>query len=161
MAAGVPKPAAPSIKAPNNQAIMTTCTLRSELILVNPLRMTSTAPECLRVFNNKIAPYDIKLTRAEYLDEMYRALFVRVEESDQVMKANRMAREMFYRTSGPDYMPHLSLLYGDLEENVKKKILDDTGRIYNLMFQANHIYIFTTDGYVEDWQQIGKYALGG
>ena len=60
MAAGVPKPDAPSIKAPKSQAMITTCTRRSELIPAKPLRMAVTAPECLSVLSSKIAPKMMK-----------------------------------------------------------------------------------------------------
>ncbi len=55
-AAGVPKPAAPSMNAPNNQAIKMTCTRRSGEILVKPLRITASAPLYRRVFSNSMAP---------------------------------------------------------------------------------------------------------
>ncbi|MGA2784592.1 MAG: hypothetical protein ABSF09_07845, partial [Candidatus Bathyarchaeia archaeon] len=35
-----------------------------------------------------LKPYAIDLTRIEYLDEYFRSLFIRVEETEQVMQAN-------------------------------------------------------------------------
>ena len=55
-AAGVPKPAVLSIKAPNNQGIITTCKRLSFVILLNPLLITSIAPENFIVFRSRIAP---------------------------------------------------------------------------------------------------------
>ena len=56
IAAGVPKPALPSIKAPNNQQIIITCTRASALMLVKPARMVSMAPEYFRVLSRNTAP---------------------------------------------------------------------------------------------------------
>ena len=55
-AAGVPKPAAPSIKDPNNQATMMTCTRRSREMSMNPRRIVATAPLSRKVNNKIIAP---------------------------------------------------------------------------------------------------------
>ncbi len=44
MAAGVPKPEAPSISEPNSQAMMIACTRRSGEIEVKPLRIARIAP---------------------------------------------------------------------------------------------------------------------
>ncbi len=63
-AAGVPNPAAPSINAPNSQAMMMTCTRRSAEMLVKPLRMTASAPLCLSVFSSRIAPKMMNSSRS-------------------------------------------------------------------------------------------------
>ena len=55
-AAGDPKPAAPSMNAPNSQAIRITCTRRSGEMFVNPFLITASAPLCLRVLSNRMAP---------------------------------------------------------------------------------------------------------
>jgi hypothetical protein len=58
-AAGVPKPAAPSIKPPKNQAIIITCILRSGLIFVNPSLITASAPLSRSVKRSARAPNTI------------------------------------------------------------------------------------------------------
>jgi hypothetical protein len=55
-AAGVPKPAAPSMNDPNNHARMTTWTRRSSDISWKLLRMALTPPECSSVFKRSSAP---------------------------------------------------------------------------------------------------------
>ncbi len=60
MAAGVPKPEAPSRKEPNSQAIRIIWTRRSGESWVNPARIDWTAPEYRRVLSNKRAPKMIR-----------------------------------------------------------------------------------------------------
>ncbi len=62
MAAGVPKPEAPSINDPKSHAMIITCTRLSGLMLLKPCRITAMAPECLSVFKSKIAPKIIHKT---------------------------------------------------------------------------------------------------
>ncbi len=55
-AAGVPKPAAPSINATKNTPIIISCTLLSSDIALKPLLISPIAPEYFMVFKIKIAP---------------------------------------------------------------------------------------------------------
>ncbi|MBT9152777.1 MAG: hypothetical protein DDT35_00999 [Firmicutes bacterium] len=58
-AAGVPKPAAPSTKAPNIQPMMMACTRRSLERPWKPLLMVAIAPLVFRVLSSSIAPKTI------------------------------------------------------------------------------------------------------
>ena len=58
-AAGVPKPAAPSMKEPKSQAMMMTCTRRSGEIAMNPERIVSIAPDRVTVASSRSAPKTI------------------------------------------------------------------------------------------------------
>ena len=62
MAAGVPKPEAPSMKAPKHQAMMMAWMRRSGEMLVKPPRMALMAPVCLRVLSIRMAPNTIQST---------------------------------------------------------------------------------------------------
>ena len=59
-AAGVPKPAAPSMNDPIRKTSNTTWTRRSSLTAANPPLMASNAPVCFRVYNSRIAPKTIQ-----------------------------------------------------------------------------------------------------
>ena len=62
IAAGVPKPEAPSIKAPKHQAMMMAWIRLSGEMLVKPLRIAVMAPVCLRVLSIRMAPNTIQST---------------------------------------------------------------------------------------------------
>lgn len=64
------------------------------------------------------------------------------------------------------YMPHLSLLYGDLTEEEKKKaqekanILDDT--ISGLSFPVTRLALYKTDTEdktLKSWEKIAEYGI--
>ena len=62
IAAGVPKPDAPSMNEPNSHAMMIICTRRSGLISAKPERMVCTAPLYFSVLSSRIAPKMIQST---------------------------------------------------------------------------------------------------
>ena len=59
IAAGVPKPAAPSRKAPNSQAIRITCARGSGEMCMKPSRIAAIAPLAVRIFSRRMAPSTI------------------------------------------------------------------------------------------------------
>ncbi len=108
----------------------------------------------------RLKPYELALGNVEYLDEYYRCLFTHLQETEAVLHANAVAREVFGRQDDPTYMPHMSLLYGDFPKELKDKIIDKIGRRIERKFQATSIYLYSTFGKTRDWYCVGEYPLG-
>lgn len=106
-----------------------------------------------------IKPYKIEFSKVEYLDQYFRCLFTRVNETDDVMGANYAAREIFARMADPKYMPHLSLLYGNFTSIIKEEIIAEIGKRLDLFFEARDIHLFSTDSEPRDWHRIKEFAL--
>lgn len=112
-----------------------------------------------------LAPYEILLTRVDYLDKYFRCLFINVEKTSEVMNTNAKTREVFHeyitdRHLTAEYMPHLSLLYGDISSQTKEAIIKNIGREWNLTFEATSIHLFLTEGDVKDWHKLKEFPLG-
>lgn len=106
-----------------------------------------------------IEPYEIKLTGTGFLDEYFRCLFVRVEETAEVMGANSRAREVFGRYADPPYMPHLSLMYGDFPPETKREIISGIDDDFNISFSVESIHLFSTSGGPGNWRRVKAFAL--
>lgn len=106
-----------------------------------------------------IGPYKIELSRVEYLNEYFRCLFLRAKETDEVMRANREARRIFGRETDPEYMPHLSLMYGDFPPRTKEKIIEEIGKEISAGFGVESIHLFSTSGEPEDWYRVKEFLL--
>ncbi len=106
-----------------------------------------------------LRPFKIRLARVEYLDEYFRSLFIRVEETSDVIDANKKAREIFNRQSDPTYMPHLSLIYGIFTSKEKGKIIAEIGKEFNTNFEVESIHLFSTDGKPKDWYRVKEFTL--
>lgn len=112
-----------------------------------------------------LAPYEILLTRVGYLDEYFKCLFINVEKTTEVMNANAKAREVFHeyiidRHTTAEYMPHLSLLYGNFSSQIKEEIIKKIGKEWNLTFETASIHLFSTEGDVKDWHKLKEFPLG-
>jgi len=106
-----------------------------------------------------IAPHEIRLTEIDFLDEYFRALFVEADKIRKVMNANREAQRMFGFNS--DYMPHMSLVYGDIKKNVKKEMIDLLSRIdfSKISFDIKSLHLYLTEGEVKDWRKIKVFSF--
>ena len=101
--------------------------------IVGPAREIATKMADLA---RRITPFTVRLTEVDFLDEYFRCLFVRVAMTHPIMKANKAARAVFGLEKQPAFMPHLSLLYGNMPSSVKEKIATSLGRRFELEFKV-------------------------
>jgi len=67
------------------------------------------------------------------------------------------AKEIFKMRDIPSYMPHLSLLYGDLPQLVKEKIIEKIGKNQSRRFTTNGIQLVETNGEVNTWRKVREW----
>lgn len=108
----------------------------------------------------KLRPYMMNLTRIQYLYEYFRCLFIRVEETNEVVEANLGAREAFDREEDPKYMPHLSILYGNFPSATKDEIIVGIGRDFTSSFVVSSFDLVDTSSRPEDWFTIRSFHFG-
>ncbi|HAR63650.1 MAG: hypothetical protein DKM50_00135 [Candidatus Margulisiibacteriota bacterium] len=101
----------------------------------------------------------IRLDRIEYFEEYYRSIIVLVEKNEALIDAHNKASQLFSRDISEPYVPHLSLLYGYISEELKKQIIDDIGTELEHCFMAKHLTVVSTFGEPSEWRIIKKYNL--
>jgi 2'-5' RNA ligase len=107
-----------------------------------------------------LRPHVIKLSKVEYLDEYFRSLFVRVEETEEVLQANLRARDIFSRRNDAKYFPHLSIMYGNFPSATKDEIIRKIGREFTLEFEVSSLHLVDTSSRPEDWFTAREFAFG-
>jgi len=112
-----------------------------------------------RQLASRIAPYQIHLDKIDYLDEFFRSLFIRVEPTRPVLEANREARWIFERQQDPEYLPHLSLMYGHFPSWTKEQIIVRIGREFHERFEIRAIHLYSTEGEPRDWHRVEEFPL--
>ncbi len=105
-------------------------------------------------------PFPITLNSVDYQDYYFRTLFVRTEITDPLQALYDRAKEVFGMQDALDFMPHLSLMYGNFSEAVKEQIIKDIGRDQTTEFTVNSVQIFKTDGEVNVWHKVKEFPLG-
>jgi 2'-5' RNA ligase len=106
-----------------------------------------------------IRPYEVQLGEIDYHDEFFRSLFIRVAPTRPVLEANRKARLIFQRHQEPDYLPHLSLMYGEFPSSEKELIIARLGAEIQEQFKVRAIHLYLTAGHPRDWYRVGEFPL--
>jgi 2'-5' RNA ligase len=107
----------------------------------------------------RIPPFTVRLTALEGLDEYFRCLFVKVATTHPLMTANKAAREVFNLEKQPAFMPHLSLLYGNLPCSVKERIITSPGGRLDLEFKATALHLYRIKGAPMGWRRVAGVGL--
>ncbi|MBI2543161.1 MAG: 2'-5' RNA ligase family protein [Candidatus Aenigmarchaeota archaeon] len=106
-----------------------------------------------------IKPFSIKLALVDYLDQYFRCLFLRAEETNYLTDANNNARELFNRQQDPKFMPHLSLMYGDFPTRLKDEIIRQLGKEFNVIFDVKSIHLVSTNNETKEWHRVKEFVL--
>lgn len=97
-------------------------------------------------------PCRIQLASPDYTDAYFQCLFLRVELTAELLEAHRRARIIFGMDSESDYIPHISLMYGNYPEEVKRGIITGLGDELQGAFTAEQFHLYNTNGPPPSWQ---------
>ena len=115
--------------------------------------------EKTELLSKKIKPFTIKIVKASYMFDYFRCVLALAEESPEIMGAANFAIEIFTDYNKRDYIPHLSLMYGDFSEQIKQKIVKELGNI-NMELEVKDIKVVTSGNVPENWAVEKEYKLG-
>ncbi|CAN0853634.1 Cyclic phosphodiesterase, partial [Linum grandiflorum] len=96
----------------------------------------------------------------------YQCVYLLLHPTPEVVEASSLCSQHFgYKNSSP-YMPHLSLLYGDMSDEEKKKAQEKTvqldGSINSMSFPISRLELWKTDTgdkSLKSWEKISEYIL--
>ena len=109
----------------------------------------------------RLRPVPVQLTEVGWSDEYFRCLFIRAAASPELLAAHRTACAHLGRSPDTDFMPHLSLIYGNLSQDQKDRIVDEIGRRFDIGFDADRVGLCLAAGSPEQWRLIRTFALAG
>lgn len=100
-------------------------------------------------------PLSVTLNEVSTGDVFYRCVFAKAEKSQSLIELYIQACKTFDITP-VEFMPHLSILYGDYDMSLKKKIAAEI-EIQDVLY-LDSLYIYETSPYLEpqDWCFVAK-----
>ena len=109
-----------------------------------------------------VSPLRMHYAKIGYLDEYFKCLFIRVKKTHNLMQGHMRAREIFEWQSEAEYMPHLSLVYGNLPSMTKKEIVSDLRRnLRPIGFDVKTVQLVVTEGQPKEWTLMKELRLKG
>ncbi|HKK45725.1 MAG TPA: 2'-5' RNA ligase family protein [Balneolaceae bacterium] len=103
---------------------------------------------------SSLDPFELELTKAGYEDNFYRSLYIHVKATSHLKEIHKMACQLFEMNYEDDFVPHLSLMYSELPQDQKERILNVLGREFHIHFPVKSIVIMQTDGKPEQWKKV-------
>ena len=123
-----------------------------------------------RYLASQLSPYQFELDEISYRNAYFQCIYAKMKLTPDVIAANNLARQIFQeRLSDPPYMPHLSLVYGDLSESDKINIvipkiiaeLDRHDSSETQFLPVDSIQVWSTQGDVKEWYLVETIPLTG
>ena len=109
------------------------------------------------IISKKIKPFEILFGRIAYLNNFFRSLFLTVKVSIELKLARDIAcKELNWNDK--DYIPHLSLTYGDYSKKEKEKMIS-TLDIFPDGFLVDYIFFAYNDEINLKWKVIQAFPL--
>ena len=108
----------------------------------------------------QIKPFKVKIDTVSFSDQYFKCVFALAEKVPELVKANEAAREMFNRRGDTEFMPHMSLLYGKMDEEEKRKIASNIK--VNETLDINSFFITDSSAYSKpsEWNIIKEVKFG-
>ena len=95
----------------------------------------------LKHLAQRIRPFTLKLGRIEWGDDYFRSLYAAVELTSELAAAQRAAYDAFEMNPAPPFAPHLSLAYGKIGDDVKKRIAEQAGGRLDVAFEVRALHL--------------------
>jgi len=109
------------------------------------------------IISKKIKPFEIFFGHISYLDNFFRSLFITVKVSIELKTARDIACKEL-NCNDNDYMPHLSLTYGDYSKKEKEKMIS-TVDIMPDGLSVDHIFLAHNNEINLKWKVIQAFHL--
>jgi 2'-5' RNA ligase len=129
-------------------------TLASGIVAPKPEVVTKAAQ-----LAKSLRPLRLRLTHLDSHHEYFRCLFVKVARTKALVRAHRRAKEIF-GLGGRAFLPHVSLVYGDLSRAAKRRIASSLGRRFDLEFEVRRLCIVAIHGAPKAWRRVKSLRLG-
>ena len=105
-------------------------------------------------------PLEISLTAIGKQNEYYRCLFIDATASPDLLALRQQAADLL-GVPANNYMPHVSLMYGNIDTGTKQQIITMLDQQYPNQFLADSLYLYDVSGEPSDWRRLARFPLTG
>jgi len=111
------------------------------------------------MLSNNVKKFELRLSGFGYKDNYFRCLFLKAIKSGELMEANAKARKIFNYHPKSKFSPHLSLLYGNFDAVIKRKIIKSLGNKFNINFEVDKIKLYLIVGKPKQWKLVNEFKM--
>ncbi len=120
--------------------------------------LNSIKQACEKIID-RIHNFEIPMQNIAYTAAFYRNLYILAETTSLLETLYEEIKcELTYKENDK-FVPHLSLLYGDLDLKTKKRLKDELNECYSKSFKCVRLDIYNTTGEIQNWHLIHSYEF--
>ena len=106
-----------------------------------------------------LRPLRLRLTHLDSRHEYFRCLFAKVARVQSLVRAHRRAKEIFGLREQRGFLPHVSLIYGNLSREKKRRVVASLGRRFDLEFNVRRLHVVAIRGAPSAWRRVRVFRL--
>ncbi len=104
---------------------------------------------------SSLSPFEVVLGTVGMEQGYFRALYMHVE-SEEIKNVHHKANEIFSMQDEGEYVPHMSLLYGNYPEEQKQNTIASMSAPLGSSFLVDRLHLYKTDGVASGWIEIAE-----
>jgi len=109
----------------------------------------------------QLAPIEVKATGFAGAPYYFRCFFAPLESTGPLRQAVGDAAHHFGASAGMDHIPHVSLLYGQIDREEKKKVPQQIGEKVPRRFLLDRLQLIRMSVSVSGWEMVTEAPLTG
>jgi Cyclic phosphodiesterase-like protein len=109
--------------------------------------------------SKQLAEKRVALGPLDSRDEYFRCLYFRAKPEEWFLAAHARAAQAFDLSPDPEYLPHLSLVYGRLGGAEKERIASSLAAELPISVELTAVEVWRTVGPVGDWTRRRRFTL--
>jgi len=90
---------------------------------------------------SKLHNFRVRLNTIGQSSDSMMYLYVNAEKSEALAKANKLAQRLYFGKDDKPYNPHMSLMYAPAHEANKAEIIEEIGKSFNEVFDADSLHV--------------------
>lgn len=106
---------------------------------------------------SQVPPLQVRTLGVDSSEEYFRCIFLDLERTPGLLRANRLAREFFGRETDPLYKPHASLLYAYLDCATRSACISEVS--FRPKLHCTTLQLVRTEGEPKDWNKVQDFPL--
>jgi len=111
------------------------------------------------ILNQEIHTIPVRLTQPSYGDDFFHCFYLEVDLSHPLINARQKAENLFQYHDPHPFHPHMSLMYGNIDDQQKKELVNEYKHIRRWEFIVGYINLIRTGKNIDEWEKVGSYSI--
>jgi 2'-5' RNA ligase len=103
--------------------------------------------------------FEIQLEGIAYTPAYFKNLFIFAKTEDPLIELYKQATKLLDYQPNGDYMPHVSLLYGNLDEKKQQALKKELTNSYTKVFSCQRLDLYNTTNHESQWHLIESFRF--